>query len=81
MSDCLLHSDMTFGNALGDTTRDVLNLSDYVWSATQSFVLSHGLNFGCHPGICAKKKSLPNLSQCGHSFYITVPVLLNNALL
>ena len=37
---------------------------------------------GCHPGICAKKKSTPNLwSHCGHSFYITVPVLLNNALL
>ena len=36
---------------------------------------------GCHPGIYAKKKSSPNLSHCGHSFYITVPVLLNNALL
>ena len=33
-----------FGNALGDTTRHVLNLSDYVLSDTESFVLSHGLN-------------------------------------
>ena len=30
---------------------------------------------GCHPGICAKKKSSPNLTHCGQSFYITVPVL------
>ena len=35
----------------------------------------------CHPGICAKKKSPPNLSHCGYSFYITVPILLNNTLL
>ena len=34
-----------------------------------------------HPGICAKKKSSPNLSHCGHSFYITVPIMLNNSLL
>ena len=38
-----------FGNALGDTTRHVLNLSDYVLSDTESFVLSHGLNFGLPP--------------------------------
>ena len=35
-----------FGNALSDTTRHVLNLPDYVLSNTESFVLSHGLNFG-----------------------------------
>ena len=29
------------------------------------------LTLGCHPDICAKKKSSPNLSHCGHSFYIT----------
>ena len=38
-----------FGNALDDTTRYVLNLSDYVLSDTESFVLSHGLNFGLPP--------------------------------
>ena len=36
---------------------------------------------GCHPGICAKKKSSPKLSHSVHSIYIIVPVLLNNALL
>ena len=35
-----------FGNALSDTTRHFLNLLDYVLSDTESFVLSHGLNFG-----------------------------------
>ena len=38
-----------FGNALSDTTRHVLNLSDHVLSDTESFVLSHGLNFGLPP--------------------------------
>ena len=66
-----------FGNALSDTTRLILNLSEYALSDTESFVLSHGLNFG----FCAKEKSLSNLSHCGHSFYITVPILLSNALL
>ena len=70
-----------FGNALSDTTRHILNLSDYDLSDTESFLLSHGLNLGCRPGICAKKKSSPNLNHCGHSFYITMPVLLNNTLL
>ena len=35
-----------FGNALSDTKRHILNLSDYVLSDTESFVRSHGLNFG-----------------------------------
>ena len=53
-----------FGNALGDTTRHVLNLSDYVLSDTESFVLSHGLNFGlpsrylCKEEIFAEFESL-----------------------
>ena len=34
-----------FGNALSDTTRHTLNLSYYVLSDTESFVLSRGLNF------------------------------------
>ena len=38
-----------FGNALSDTTRFILNLSDYGLSDTESFVLSHGLNFGLLP--------------------------------
>ena len=38
-----------FGNALSDTTRHVLNLSDCVLSDTESFVLSHGLNFELPP--------------------------------
>ena len=70
-----------FGNVLRNTKRHILNLSDYDLSDTESFVLSHGLNLSCHPGICEKKKSSPNFSHCGPSFYITVPVLLNNALL
>ena len=45
-----------FGNALGDTTRHVLNLSDYVLSATESFVLSHGLNFGLPPRHLCKEE-------------------------
>ena len=38
-----------FGNAFSDTTRHVLNLSDYVLSDTESFLLSHGLNFELPP--------------------------------
>ena len=45
-----------FGNALGDTTRHVLNLSDYVLSDTESFVLSHGLNFGLPPRYLCKEQ-------------------------
>ena len=45
-----------FGNALGDTTRHVLNLSDYVLSDTESFVLSHGLNFGLPPRYLCKEE-------------------------
>ena len=53
-----------FGNALSDTTKHILNLSDYDLSDTESFVLSHGLNFGlaprylCKEEIFAKFKSL-----------------------
>ena len=45
-----------FGNALGDTTRHVLNLSDYVLSDIKSFVLSHGLNFGLPPRYLCKEE-------------------------
>ena len=45
-----------FGNALTDTTRHVLNLSDYVLSDTESFVLSHGLNFGLSPRHLCKEE-------------------------
>ena len=43
-----------FDNALSDTTKHILNLSDYDLSDTVSFVLSHGLNFGLAP--CANPK-------------------------
>ena len=59
------------GNALGDITRHVLNLSDYVLSDTKVSCCRMVSTLGCHPGICAKKKSSPNLSHCGHGFYIT----------
>ena len=45
-----------FGNALSDTTRHVLNLSDYDLSDAESFVLSHGLNFGLPPSYLCKKE-------------------------
>ena len=35
-----------FGNALCGAARRILNLSDYDLSVPESFVLSHGLNFG-----------------------------------
>ena len=45
-----------FGNALSDTTRYVLNISDYVLSETKSFVLSHGLNFWLsHRHLCKEE--------------------------
>ena len=45
-----------FGNALGDTTGHILNLSDYDLSDTESFVLSHGLNFGLPPRYLCKEE-------------------------
>ena len=45
-----------FGNALSDTTRHILNLSDYDLSDTKSFVLSHGLNFGLPPRYWCKEE-------------------------
>ena len=53
-----------FGNALSDTTRHILNLSDYDLSDTESFVLLHGPNFGlpfrylCKEEIFAEFESL-----------------------
>ena len=38
-----------FGNALSNTTKHFLNLSDYDLSDTESSVLSHDLNFGLPP--------------------------------
>ena len=45
-----------FGNALSDTKRHILNLSDYDLSNTESFVLSHGLNFGLPPRYLCKEE-------------------------
>ena len=53
-----------FGNALINTTRYVLNLPGYDLSNTESFMLSHGLNYGlplrylCKEEIFAKFESL-----------------------
>ena len=44
---CLFHSDATvFANALSDTERHILNLSNYDLSDTKSFLLSQGFNIG-----------------------------------
>ena len=43
-----------FGNALSDTTRHILNVSNYVLSDTKDFVLSHGLNFELPPRYLCK---------------------------
>ena len=48
-----------FGSALSDATRHVLNLSDYDVSNTESFVLSHGLNFGLPPRYLCKEEIFP----------------------
>ena len=69
-----------FANALSDTTRHILNLSDYDLSDTESFVLSHGLNFGLPHRYLCKQEIIADF-ESGHSFYITVSFLLNNALL
>ena len=44
------------GNAFSGTTRHILNLSDYDLSDTESFVLSHGLNFGLPPRYLGEKE-------------------------
>ena len=44
-----------FGNTLRDTTRHVLNLSNYVLSGTKSYVLSQGPNFGLPPKYFCKE--------------------------
>ena len=45
-----------FGNTLSDATRQILNLSDYHFSDTESFVLSLGLNFGLLPRYLCKEE-------------------------
>ena len=40
--------------ALSDTTRHILNVSNYVLSDTKDFVLSHGLNFELPPRYLGK---------------------------
>ena len=44
------------GDALSDTTRHILNLSDYDLSDTKSFVLSHGLSFVLLPRYLCKEE-------------------------
>ena len=41
---------------LGNSTRHILNLSDYDLLDTESFVLSHGLNFGLPPRYLCKEE-------------------------
>ena len=45
-----------FGNALSDTTRHILNLSNYNLSDTKSFFLSHVLNFRLPPRYLCKEE-------------------------
>ena len=56
MSDYFFHSDVTVSAALSDTTRHILNPSDYDLSYTESFVLSHGLNFELPPSYLCKEE-------------------------
>ena len=69
------------GNALCDTTRHILNLSDYVLSGTGRFVLSNGLNFGLPPRYLCKEEIFAEFESLWAQIYIAVSVLLNNALL
>ena len=70
-----------FGNALNNTSRHILNLLDYDLTDIKVSCCRMVSTLSCRPGICAKKKSSLNLSHCGHSFYITVQLLLSNTLL
>ena len=45
-----------FVNALSDNTRHILNLPDYDLSDTESFVMSHGHNFGLVPRYLCKEE-------------------------
>ena len=66
ISDCFFLSDVTVSAMLSDydidsdfgsdTTRHILNLSDYDISDPISFVLSHGLNFGLPPRYLCKEE-------------------------
>ena len=72
-----------FGNALSDTARHIPNLLDYDLSDTESFVLSHGLNFGLAPRylrkeeIFADRKSLLTLSNSCDNRGIWPPAALS----
>lgn len=46
-----------FGNALSDTRKHILNLSEYELSDLERFVLSHGLNFGMPPKSVSKEQT------------------------
>ena len=61
-----------FGNALSNTTRHILNLSDYDLSEE---------NFGLSPRYLCKEEIFAEFESLWAQLYITVPVLLNNALL
>ena len=52
-----------FGSALSDTTRYIFDLSDYVLSDTESFVLSHDLNFGLPPRYLCKEEIFAELES------------------
>ena len=61
-----------FSNALCDITRHILNLSVYVLSDTDSFVLSHGLNLGLPPRYLCKEEIFAEFeslwAQLSHHF-------------
>ena len=52
-----------FGHALSDIARHILNFSDYNLPDTESFVLSHGLNFGLLPRYLYKKEIFAELES------------------
>ena len=57
MSDCFFHLDMTVLAILSVIlTGHILNLSGYDLPETESFVLSHGLNFGLPPRYLCKEQ-------------------------
>ena len=66
-----------FDTALSDRKKHIQNLSDYVLSDTEKFVLGHGLNFCLPPkAVCKKNNCSLSSSHYGRNYNITKRSLL-----
>ena len=70
---CLFHSDGIVSAPLSVIPQGIFSIIQDMTYLIMKVTSCHILTLVCHQGICAEKKSSPNLNHCGYNFYMTVP--------